>query len=507
MGGELGRRLRRFPLILLAPLLVFLTLGAWALASPVGSSPDDDFHLASIWCADAPNEYCGPISDRGLIEAPKSLLDSACYAYEPEVSAACQPEDWSLSTTELTNRANTVGGYPPVYYSFMNLFAGADVQASLVVMRFINVVLFTALVTALYLLLPVARRPALVWSWVLTTVPLGLFMLASNNPSSWTIMGVGFGWIALLGFFETDAKQAGIGRKVALGAIFALCAFMAAGSRGDGALYSILAIVAVGILAFSRSKRFLLEAILPLAVAVMCVMMYRFSRPVESVTGGVTSDSTSNFFVTVANNLLHVPSLWLGILGKDWGLGWLDTSMPAAVWVLGLLCFIGVGFVGMKGMSIRRFLVLAAGTLVLALMPAVLLSAAGSDVGTNLQPRYLLPLVVLFAGIMTLSSGWRPNRLTAAQWILIATALSSTQLLSLHIHMQRYVAGISNQSANIDDHIDWWWDISLSPMTVWVIGSVAYSALIFIVLHRMRRLPGIKPQETSDADKVVVEHA
>ena len=41
----------KFKVIQLVPLLAILALACWALASPVGSSPDDNFHLASIWCA------------------------------------------------------------------------------------------------------------------------------------------------------------------------------------------------------------------------------------------------------------------------------------------------------------------------------------------------------------------------------------------------------------------------------------------------------------------------
>ena len=35
----------------LAPLAILLALLSWGLSSPPGSSPDDDYHLASIWCA------------------------------------------------------------------------------------------------------------------------------------------------------------------------------------------------------------------------------------------------------------------------------------------------------------------------------------------------------------------------------------------------------------------------------------------------------------------------
>ena len=33
------------------PVAFFVMCAGWALTSPPGSSPDDDFHLTSIWCA------------------------------------------------------------------------------------------------------------------------------------------------------------------------------------------------------------------------------------------------------------------------------------------------------------------------------------------------------------------------------------------------------------------------------------------------------------------------
>lgn len=476
--------------MLLAPVLIFVTLMAWALASPVGASPDDDFHLVSIWCA-SPNsqDFCLPGTDAQSRVVPQTLVDAPCFAYKPEVSAHCQEKlDFTAQPTTLTGRGNFYGAYPPVFYAAMGVFASNNIEASVIAMRTFTVLLFTALITALYLLLPVRRRPALVWSWVLTTVPLGLFILTSNNPSSWTTMGVGFGWIALLGFFDTEPTRANVSRKILLGGIFVLCALMAAGSRGDGALYSIVGIAAVSILAFSRSRRFLLEMMLPVAVTIMCVGMYRFSRPVASVTDGITSGST-NFLNALINNLTEVPSLWMGVLGRNWGLGWLDTSMPGTIWIAGLACFIGVGFIGTRGMSIRRLVVLAGGALLLMFLPAVLLAAAGDSVGENMQPRYILPLVVMFAGVVMLSSWNGARLLSKAQSILVAATLSITQLVSLHIHMQRYTAGISQQSVNLNDHIEWWWNLPISPMSVWVLGSLAYSALLFVALHGINRLP------------------
>lgn len=315
--------LRRVSVLVFAPVLILMALAAWAVSSPVGSGPDDDFHLASTWCASPSSaQYCEPTGEVGERRVAGALVDPACFAFHAERSAGCQDDlDFSATPDTTTVRGNFNGGYPPVFYATMGLLAGGDIQASVVLMRLLNVLLFVGLGSAIYLLLPVARRPALVWSWAITTVPLGLFVLASTNPSSWAIMGVGYAWIALLGFFETVGW-----RRVALACLFVVSAVMAAGARSDAAIFIVLGVIAVGILTFKPAKVWFLSAILPALVAVACLVSYRFSRPVSTLTEGLGPGSgggpqANDVVSLIAYNLLEGPSLWTGIFGDEWGLG------------------------------------------------------------------------------------------------------------------------------------------------------------------------------------------
>lgn len=479
---------RRFRLLALAPVFALLALLSWAVASPVGSSPDDDFHLVSIWCASPGSaEACLPGTSEQNRIVPPSLVQASCFSFDPDKSAQCQSGlDFTAVPSELTTRGNFFGAYPPLFYSAMGLFAGHDITASVLLMRLVNIVLFVAMATALFLLLPATRRPALIWGWALTMIPLGLFILTSNNPSSWAIMGVGFGWISLLGFFESSDDPRVRWRKVALGLLVVLSALMAAGSRGDAAIYTVLGIVAVGILTATRSRRFLLHALLPLGVVILCVLMYRFSRPVSTVTGGIPTRPT-DLAGSLLNNLLEVPSLWMGVLGREWGLGWLDTSMPAVVWLVGLACFMGVGMVALGRMSPRKLLVLIGGVLVLLFLPAIVVVAAGNNVGENMQPRYLLPLVVLFTGVLMLTPVGMPWRLSRPQALLVASALSLTHLICLHLELQRYVSGFDKLGWNLDANVEWWWPLPISPMGVWLLGSASFAALLFVLVRYLWR--------------------
>ena len=193
-----------------APLLAFLTLAAWAFASPIGAAPDDDYHLTSIWCADGGSDQCLPGSAPDTRIVTSGLRDVSCYARNAESSAACQDSLPLTSPKDLqeTRRGNFYGEYPPVYYATMRIFAGPDLQFSALVMRLLNAALFVGLASALAALLPAARRRTLLWGWLATLVPLGMFLIPSNNPSGWAVMGVGTAFLALLGWFETEAGRA-----------------------------------------------------------------------------------------------------------------------------------------------------------------------------------------------------------------------------------------------------------------------------------------------------------
>ena len=470
---------RRVLAVAAVTLLALVALLTWAFASPVGSSPDDDFHLASSWCGGAaPSSVCAATgeADERLVSIDISLR-SQCYVLDPTTSAECQGPDYGDDLTEereATDRGNFSGIYPPVFYYTMSLFAGEDLQVSALTMRAVNSLLFVTLMLAIFLLLPPRRRPTLVLSAAVTMVPLGMFLVASNNPSSWAIISAATLWISLLGYFETSGV-----RRALLGTIAVVATVMGAGARADSAVYAGVAIVAVVALTARRTRGYWMSALLPAALGVIALAGFAVASQ-TSVTGEglVTYDRPDrNVVALLANNLVQLPEMLLGSFGT-WALGWLDTPMPPLVWFCTVGAFVVAMSIGIVSGN-RRKTIVALGTLFLvAAVPMYILARSGAVVGEEVQPRYFLPLIVLFAGLMLLESPASPLRASALQVGAIAAALAVANSLALHTTLRRYVVGLDSDSPLLDADIEWWWNVGVSPMTVWFVGSVAFALLM-----------------------------
>lgn len=487
----------RFRLIYLAPVLALIALTAWAVGTPMGSSPDDDFHLVSTWCSSAsPAAHCTEGTAPSNRRVPEALLTSICYQASPGVSAACQLKtNFNPNKTVITARGNFVGGYPPLFYDFMGLFVSPNILESVILMRLVSVVLFVGLTTALFLLLPRSRRPTLIWGWIATTVPLGLFIIASNNPSSWAVIGVGSSWLALLGWFET----AGL-RKICLGVVFALSVLMAAGARGDGAIYASLGIAVVIFLAFKRSRLFLLSCVLPVLMVGICIYFFISAQQVISGLNGFggpnspdVPGATRSLSYLIFYNLLNIPMLWAGVFGS-FGLGWLDVAMPKLVLYGAVGSFITVAAVGFGRLTMRKALVLGVVALSLIVVPVLVLTRGSDVVGEEVQPRYILPLIVLFGGLLVLQTGRRAVQFTRGQVILITATLAVIQAVALQTTMRRYISGFGFGGLNLNSGIKWWWDSPISPMVVLIVGSLCYAGLIWILAREVSRVEPAVPE-------------
>lgn len=454
------------------PVLAFLSLAAWSLASPVGATPDDDFHLASIWCGLGEREgLCeNPNDDEVKRYVPASVATATCYAFDPSKSAAC----WNGESTAMVEvkRANADGLYPPVFYAAMSVFASTNVAASVMAMKLFNCLFVVGMLTLTFFALPRRLAPALIVSVAATAVPLGLFIYGSTNPSSWAFVSAATVWITVLGALQSEGR-----RRAILLALALLGVVIGAGARADSAVYAVFGVLLAVLLGWRpHLSRGQLPALIVAGVAVVVsVAFYLSAWQGASIVGGLDSERLPLSAAQHISNFLSAPTLWMGALG-GWGLGWLDTSMPAAVSVLAGAVFWGAIFVGLRHATIRRGIAVTLAIGAMWMVPVVLLGQSRMLVGELIQPRYLVPLMIITVGVASaradLGSAWRGMRL-----ILAGAALAFANVVALHINIQRYTTGTDHLSIDPGRDAEWWWAHAPSPMLVWVVGSLAFAGL------------------------------
>ncbi|CAN5344883.1 hypothetical protein BH11ACT3_BH11ACT3_06840 [soil metagenome] len=498
----------RFRWIHVAPILAFIALAAWAFASPIGAGPDDDYHLVSVWCADGGSAQCQPGSTAATRSMDPGFASIICYAGHRNDSAACQVGGWDGTTRFETDRGNFAGEYPPVYYAVMHVFAGPDIQVSALVMRLVNAALFVALATALSALLPISRRRTLLWGWLIAVIPLGIFLIPSNNPSGWAITGVGTAFLALLGWFETTGR-----RRWVLGALYLVGAVMSAGARGDAGVYLVGASIIAGILTIARTKEWGLRAILPIAGIIIAIAFFvnagqsgvgaiGFTGASGGPSYGDLGDAGGSTALPVtglalaAYNLLMLPYLWTGVWGT-WALGWFDTGLPAIVPTAATAAFVAVAFAGLGRLNWRKAVSVIGVLVVLVALPVYVLTVSDTKVGDALQPRYLLPLILLLGLLLTTMPLGRELRFTRVQTFAIFGALALANLVALQVNVRRYVTGADQQGLNLDAGAEWWWPhFPVGPLWIWIVGALAFTGLLTLLWAQLR-MPSLDDRTTA----------
>lgn len=296
-------------------------------------------------------------------------------------------------------------------------------------------------------------------------------------------------------------------RRWLLGAMYFLGMVMAAGARGDAAIYAVGATVTALILTGTWKREWFIRAILPAAGIVVAVAFFAAAGQSGVGAAGFTSggggatlpvagadgvEAPLGGLALAAYNLLMLPFLWTGVWGT-WSLGWLDTQLPAIVPWTAAAAFIVVGFAGLGKLDWRKLVALSGVMIVLIALPVYVLTVGGDKVGANLQPRYLLPLIVLFVFLLV-TMPRRGERLvfTRVQTIVILGALALANLVALQVNIRRYVTGADQQGFNLDAGAEWWWSgIAIGPTAMWVIGALAYAGLLATLWPLLRRWGGL----------------
>jgi hypothetical protein len=481
-----------------------LALSAWAVSSPIGSSPDDDFHNPSIWCGQGSrDDFCEPGSEPNTSLVPQTLTNnSACFAFNNAASGVCT-ESKTMAQAYRVNLHN--GGYPPVYYWATSWFASDDLSASILNIRIANSILAVLLITVLAWLLPRHLRQIPIVSLIATAVPLGMFTIASVNPSSWAIVAIAVFFPSVIGLVRAKSwKQA-----LPIAALAGLSFIMGSGSRADSGAFLLLAGALAVLIALPKE---IVNAVKPLPRALIgvaglgiFVFMLATSNTVSQWISTSLSLGPASLLASGLQNIRNLPDLFVGAFGY-WALGWLDTPLPSSVWSITFGIFFALFFASLKNFSTRQTIAAVAALGALIVVPLVTLAVQGYVVGQWVQPRYLVPLLtLLLATALYRSSESRALGLSSGQIFFVGIGLVVANAISLFINLRRYLTGLDVNEISLDNGIEWWWVTKpatdtvfwFSPGNVWSVGVLAF-ALVFFSIWKLRFELGISDPETKD---------
>jgi hypothetical protein len=151
-----------------------------------------------------------------------------------------------------------------------------------------------------------------------------------------------------------------------------------------------------------------------------------------------------------------------------------------------IAAFVAVGVTGLGRKDVRGTIAVLVTAAVLWALPVYVLQAGDDIVGEQVQPRYLLPLIVLLGGLLVLVPAGRPAlSLARLPAYTVAAALAGVNLVALHMNIRRYVTGVDGAGPNLDAGSEWWWALPVGPSAVWIIGAMAYAALVFLLVPRL----------------------
>lgn len=476
---------------------IMVVLGTWAVVSPVGSDPDGSFHLTSVLCGSGYEpgvceEFTGdpPTEGRSPVLAPVAATYAGqCFAYQPHQSAAC--EDGTLHDRTLVyNTSNNLDGlYPNLYYWVNSKIDFNSPPFASYAVRAANITLAALLLLGLRLLgrSPVAHAALL--ALAVLWVPLGLFLVSSTNPSSWTLIGTGTFWA----FLWCSLHEPSVVRSRALLALSVLSGMMAAGSRVDGSLF--IALSAVGVLganwiALTNRKRIVAGVAASFWLLVALFVVTRAGQT-QAITSGLSGDGNVPRGVSevLYQNVVRLPGLFAGVFGLSGfgsGLGWLDTAMPPLTWavMIALVSALVASLGRPTNRHVRRtmwFLLMMS-----IALPVYVLFLDRMIVGENVQSRYVLPLLTVVLGVR-LAGASADQNLTKRRLIFFSLGLSVAHAAALHTHMRRYISGLDVNTLNLSTGLEWWPSVLPNPNLVWAAASFAMWPLGYAALTAFSR--------------------
>ena len=484
-------------------LLVSIALGAWIYAFPKGAEPDGAFHLASTWCGSGFKDgQCEPATNYEGLE-----LNGVVKVPGPIARDYGNSDTSSLNNKMIaTHRYNSSSLYPKGFYWITSRFVQSDVEQTVLILRWINAALFALCVLSAHYLLPGNMKKGFGLTVLVLLMPLGIFTVVSNNPSSWTTTGIATYWAFLFAFLtEVDS------RRTKLAGVFALFStLIALSSRGDSGGYLVLSSFAVVAIVYARKGvqlRALIKRLwLPVGIILLSVgSFFTASQNKALVTGFVANKGVPGRdpakvvgigFLDLIYNLTKLPGVFAGFFGLEGTNGFLGGTMAFTMPEIVSLGMMFLFATLITNSSFERSRLEKATFLIfsfaVAFLPVIVMNRTGELFPGLFQSRYVLPIAIPLVGLFMagsqIESKMSTSRMTKNMVFVI---LISSYFVSLHTSMRKFVLPANSIGLNLNQSRLWWRQGVPSPMVILFLGTLSYVTLVYVFVYGNRKLPAL----------------
>jgi len=434
----------------LAFILTLAPMLTWALATPLMASPDEPAHAIRA-AAVARGDLAGTpsVEKPGQLDAlvPRWVSHAnalTCFAFQPAISAACQPalED---DPNELVTAHTSTALNSPMFYlatGWPSLLVSGNVGFYL--MRVVNAILTAGLLA--FAFMAVRQFPRNRWSTLALTIavtPMVLFLGGVLNPNAVEFAAAAALLATLILTFSQPSPGSLLWER---GAIVILSTTLLTSTRNISFLWLVLA----SIIALFFAHRTILFRLLKrpalwltlVIVAVTCGFALAWFTRRFTLSHDSTDLSFNTVFIGMVQRTLDQCNAWVGSFG--W-LDWPASSLSVAIWITAVFVMTTAALLFTRPSArVATVVVLLA----IILVPALAQAAVASTVGYIWQGRYTLALfffLMITCGAALDGTDALPASNRVKEWnrVLVATLMliGIGHIATFVWVLERYVVG------------------------------------------------------------------
>ena len=462
--------------ILKASVWLFAALSMLASLSPLGATHDEAYHARSIWCGQGERSpYCTErfTDTTGQPVARTNIETQNCQI--PVNQPLLCPTD---RTGESIFRTND-GLYPSLFYYVLSWFVVPNVSVSTFLIRLVSIFIISTLFGITMWLLPPRYRLVLLLVSLTTFTSTGFFLFSSLNPSSWTSLGTGIGWLSIHAAFGKSPLSRT--RRVALGITGSLAWVMALGSRWDAVPFLVFVsyLIALHLLQLHHPRRRTQLLLFGLLIPIISISLLERFAPARIVFDvrrlySYSPGQPDNLTFFTDNLMQGLPNALraLGSVPVMSGIVIPEIVYISALGLLGMFVFRTFN----QSQPLQIFGVLSAAVVICIVIAAQVALVDNRDTG-GVEPRYVYPLFIFMVAWWFLL-GPDDLRKKVQQYlrpgaIVVTTLFALVAFTTTERFVDRTTFGLRYLPEGPDQ---WWWSwmpfgpnvaVILAPVFIW----------------------------------------